>query len=66
MGRAKKESIPVSIRMDKHVFDSLVKHCEVSGQSKTVAIERAIMSYIKWSKNSSMVSKEEFEGEKNK
>ena len=66
MRRTKKESIPVSIRMDKHVFDALVKHCEVSGQSKTVAIERAIMSYIKRSKTSSMASEEGFEGEKSK
>ena len=44
--RAKKESTPVSVRMDIDVFRRLEKYCEDSGQSKTVVIERAIMSYI--------------------
>ena len=41
-----KESQPFSIRMDKPTFDRLSAFCENAGQSKTVAIERAINMYI--------------------
>lgn len=46
MARAKKESQPVTIRMAKDIFDRLNKFCEFSGQSKTVAIERALAEYM--------------------
>lgn len=46
MAKAKKVSQPLSIRMDKLTFDRLNEYCEDSGQSKTVAIERAINKYI--------------------
>ena len=46
MGRIKKESKPFSIRMEKITFDRLAEYCEESGQSKTVAIERAINKFI--------------------
>lgn len=46
MARVKKESKPFSIRMDKLTFDRLNDYCEASGQSKTVAIERAVNKYI--------------------
>ena len=46
MGRIKKESKPFSIRMEKITFDRLAEYCELSGQSKTVAIERAINKFI--------------------
>lgn len=45
MARPKKENHPISIRMDKAVYDRLNEFCEVSGQPKTVAIERAISEY---------------------
>lgn len=32
--------------MDKLTFDRLNDYCEASGQSKTVAIERAVNKYI--------------------
>ena len=46
MAKPRKEAQPLSIRMDKPTFDRLNEYCEDSGQSKTVAIERAINKYI--------------------
>lgn len=46
MGRPKKDSKAMSIRLETQLFDRLTKHCENSGQSKTIAIERAITMYI--------------------
>ena len=46
MPKKTKESKPFSIRMDKSTFDRLEAFCEDSGQSKTLAIERAINMYI--------------------
>ena len=46
MAREKKDNVPVSIRMEKQIYDRLVKFCEESGQPKTVAIERAVNLYI--------------------
>lgn len=46
MARPKKENHPISIRMDKAIYDRLNEFCEVSGQPKTVAIERALAAYM--------------------
>lgn len=46
MARPKKENHPVTIRMEKKLYDSLNDFCERSGQPKTVAIERAVKAYI--------------------
>ena len=47
MARPKtKENRVVSIRMDARIADRLDKHCEETGQSKTLAIERAVDRYI--------------------
>ena len=46
MPRARKESHPFNIRMDKEVYDRLTEHCAQSGQPKTTAVERAVMMYI--------------------
>ena len=46
MARPKKENHPISIRMDKAIYDRLNEFCEISGQPKTVAIERAIDAYV--------------------
>lgn len=42
MARPKKDSSPVTIRMDKKVYDRLNAFCERSGQPKTTVIERAL------------------------
>ena len=46
MAKKIKESQPLTIRMEKGIYDRLKEFCEESGQSKTVAIERAITLYI--------------------
>lgn len=46
MAKKVKESQPLSVRMEKTTFERLKEFCEESGQSKTVAIERAINMYI--------------------
>ena len=51
MPREKKESKPFNIRMEESVYDKLVEFCNVSGQSKTLAVERAILLYIEWNKS---------------
>lgn len=46
-GRSKKkENVPVSMRMEKSIYDKLIRFCEDAGQSKTVAVERAVEMYI--------------------
>ncbi len=46
VARAKKDNVPVSVRLEKGIFDKLSKFCEDSGQPKTVAVERALEMYI--------------------
>ncbi len=46
MPRAKKENTPVSFRISTAIYERLKMFCEKSGQSKTVAVERAITMYI--------------------
>jgi len=46
MSRQKKEYSPVSIKMDKTVFERLQSYSEESGVPKTTVIERAISKYL--------------------
>lgn len=46
MARPRKESHPITVRLEQKIFDSLNDYCDKSGQSKTVAIERALQMYI--------------------
>ena len=46
MARPKKDSSPVTIRMEQKVYERLNAFCESSGQPKTTAIERALTEYI--------------------
>ena len=46
MARKIKESHPLSIRMEKDIYECLDQFCKDSGLSKTVAIERAVEMYI--------------------
>ena len=43
---AEKTTQPVSLRMKRDLYNRLLDFCESSGQSKTVAIERALTMYI--------------------
>lgn len=46
MARKIKDYKAVSLRMEKEIFERLELFCERSGQSKTIAIERALDMYI--------------------
>lgn len=47
MPRQKKNNVPVSFRIEKEIFDRLERFCDDSGQSKTVAVERALDAYFR-------------------
>lgn len=46
MEKQKKSSQPMSIRMSSDLSEKLKDFCMRSGQSKTTAIERALIAYI--------------------
>ena len=46
VARAKKDNVPVSVRLEKGIFEKLSRFCEDSGQPKTVAVQRALEMYI--------------------
>lgn len=46
MARPKKDNHPVTIRLATPLYEKLNQFCEDSGQSKTVAMERALAMYI--------------------
>ena len=46
MPRIKKESVPISARIEKNTFERLQKFCADSGLGKTVTLERALNMYI--------------------
>ena len=53
-----KTAHPVSFRIDEEMFSLLEKFCNDSGQSKTVAVERALKEYIeKYYKEQNLISK---------
>ena len=43
--RRRKEGTLVSAYIEQEAYDALSRHCEITGQSKTKAIERAILAY---------------------
>lgn len=45
--RPRKKGTLVSAYIEQEAYDALQSHCELTGQSKTKAIERAILSYCK-------------------
>ena len=47
MPRRPKARHAFSLRIDEEIFAELEKFCEDSGQSKTTAVERALMMYFK-------------------
>jgi len=46
MARPKKDNKAISVRLASDVYERLNDYCERSGQTKTVAIERAITMLI--------------------
>jgi hypothetical protein len=43
--KEKKKGTLVSAYIEQTAFEALKRHCQVTGQSKTKAIERAILKY---------------------
>ncbi len=46
MAREKKDSKNFACKLDREVFEKLEEYCELSGQSKTTVVERAIQKYL--------------------
>ena len=46
MPRPKKDNHSMTIRLATPIFDRLTEFCDHSGQSKTIAIERALTMYM--------------------
>lgn len=46
MARPKKDGTYLNVRIETSVYDRLKKFSEEAGQSKTVAVERALMAYM--------------------
>lgn len=46
MARPKKDGQGINCYLERSVYNMLEEHCERTGQSKTVAIERAIVMYV--------------------
>lgn len=66
MARPKiKDTQSITIRMDATLFDRLSDYCDRSGQTKTVAVERALSMFIDdYDKKMEMLAT--MEAEKNK
>ncbi|WP_270556800.1 ribbon-helix-helix domain-containing protein [Dorea amylophila] len=46
MAREKKDGRHINLYIEREIIESLEKHCEKVGQTKTVAIERALKQYL--------------------
>lgn len=46
MARPKKDGTYLNVRIETSVYDRLKKFSEEAGQSKTVAVEHALMAYM--------------------
>lgn len=42
MPRPKKDYKALNIKIDRTIYEQLEKYCEITGQSKTVAVERIL------------------------
>ena len=46
MARPKKNGIYLNVCIEKHIYEELEIFCEDAGQTKTVAVERALVDYM--------------------
>lgn len=46
MPREKKDARAFGCKFDREIFERLEEFCELSGQSKTTVVERAVKKYI--------------------
>ena len=47
VGRPKKDYVSLNVKLDADVAESLNDYCKLTGQTKTLAVERALMSFLK-------------------
>lgn len=46
MSREKKDSKAFSCKFEREIFERLEEFCKLSGQNKTVVVERAVKKYL--------------------
>ena len=46
MPRKKKDSRNFTCKFDREIFERLEEFCQLSGQSKTIVVERAVQKYL--------------------
>ena len=46
MPREKKDAKNFACKFDKEIFERLEEYCDLSGQSKTLVVERAVQKYL--------------------
>lgn len=46
MARQKKDYVSLTVKLDKKVYDRLSSYCDIAGQTKTIAVERALINFI--------------------
>lgn len=46
MPREKKDSKNFTCKFDREIFEQLEEFCQISGQSKTLVVERAVQKYL--------------------
>ena len=47
MPREKKDAKNFACKFDREIFEKLEEVCQLSGQSKTAVVERAVQKYLK-------------------
>ena len=47
MPREKKDAKNFTCKFDREIFEKLEEYCQLSGQSKTAVVERAVQKYLK-------------------
>ena len=46
MAREKKDAKNFACKFDREIFERLEEFCQLSGQSKTTVVERAVQKYL--------------------
>ena len=46
MARAKKDAKAFGCKFDREIFERLEEFCKISGQNKTMVVERAVDKYL--------------------
>lgn len=46
MAREKKDAKAFGCKFDREIFEKLEEYCEISGQNKTMVVERAVEKYL--------------------